>query len=1158
MFYLYHSNKLDVLKIILAHMLKSDPQQNPFASEKILVQSPGMAQWLKIELAKELSICANIEFPLPASFIWQTFVDVLGDVPKRSAFNKDAMAWHIMARLPHHIDKDEFSELAFYLSDDDPLKWYQLAYKIADIFDQYLVYRPHWIQAWQTGSLQYSEQQPWQAILWHDLAKTIIDSGQSHYHRANLYEHLIDALKQDDVKDKLPPRIFIFGVSALAPKYLEALQAISEHCDVHFFLNNPCQVYWGDILDAKWVSKMAGQQRKKLNLSSFVQTNDGAMLVDDSHSSMFDGQGRLLVGNPLLASMGKLGRDNLALMVDLQAQGIEAFVEHDVEHDNASLLSQMNNDILHLNDPTFIARNEQDLTNIDARKIIEADDHSIVIHSCHSPMREIEVLHDQLLAMFEADPNLTPKDIVVMMPDVNSYSPYIQAVFSMAKHRIDFSISDRSAQQENPILLSFFTLLRLPQSRFHSSELFSLLEVPAIMEKFELTPVDLDNLKMWIDESGIRHGLGGQKNANDANSWQFGLNRMFKGYCVLEEGGLEEGALEQGSDNEHGLWQQMLAYPESSGMAAEKLGQLATFIQLIEQYSELLASAKSFSQWQSIISRMLAAFYQPSEENDQQLLLIEQALVTWHEELTSADYQQDIAAEIIIEHLLSKLGQGQSGQRFLAGKLNFCTLMPMRSIPFKVVCILGMNDGAYPRTIAPIGFDLMSDDVQKGDRSRRDDDRYLFLEAVLSAQQKLYLSYCGRCIKDNSVRGPSVLVTELTDYLTQSYRLAPSSALDKVTTLEQCSEQLLAHLITEHALAPFSAQYFDQSNALFSYQTDWLAALNVAADEITPPNAFLSDALALNREHDVIDVTQLIRFFKQPCKYFLNQRLGVYFNDHEGELSDSEPFDPDGLVSYQIKNSLLASYLAGDASQTMNNLRAQGILPHGHFADIYLDQQTEPMQALANEVKPHLIEKLDDVEVDLQFNIDIEQSSRIFTLQGWLKQHVAPNVLIRVKSGKGNAKFFMECYLDYLCFNAVKSNDCTSGDLLMFCQDGQWRFAAMPAVQAQTHLQRLITLYLNGQRLPIPFFIQCAWDYINGCFDDKNLSIIMDEKVQAKSDKALQNRFDGGFMMTGEGEDPYIDRCFSGLPDEVKQQLKEYAIDILLPLRQQLEELGNE
>ncbi|NRA62002.1 MAG: exodeoxyribonuclease V subunit gamma [Psychrobium sp.] len=189
MFYLYHSNKLDVLKIILAHMLKSDPQQNPFASEKILVQSPGMAQWLKIELAKELSICANIEFPLPASFIWQTFVDVLGDVPKRSAFNKDAMAWHIMARLPHHIDKDEFSELASYLSDDDPLKWYQLAYKIADIFDQYLVYRPYWIQAWQSGSLQYSEQQPWQAILWHDLAKTIIDSGQSHYHRANLYEH---------------------------------------------------------------------------------------------------------------------------------------------------------------------------------------------------------------------------------------------------------------------------------------------------------------------------------------------------------------------------------------------------------------------------------------------------------------------------------------------------------------------------------------------------------------------------------------------------------------------------------------------------------------------------------------------------------------------------------------------------------------------------------------------------------------------------------------------------------------------------------------------------------------------------------------------------------------------------------------------------------
>ena len=1148
MFRLYHSNKLDVLKGILAHIVANDPLTNPFESEKILVQSPGMAQWLKLELAKEFSICANVDFPLPASFIWQTFVDILDDVPKRSAFNKDAMAWHIIKLLPTLIKRDEFSELADYLQYDEPLKLYQLAYKIADIFDQYLVYRPQWIEAWQQQDFTSCKDKPWQGILWHELYQVIVNSGQSHYHRANLYQHLIAALQQPDVKEKLPPRIFVFGISALPPNYLQALQMMSEHIDVHFFLNNPCELYWGDIVDAKWLAKLASKTHQKITLDTLNQSNLNALedipLTPEQYDTQrFNELGELTIANPLLASMGKLGRDNLALMQTLETQEIDAFVPSN----NNCLLDYINDDILTLEDRTFIANTLEESEQNNPRQIIRNNDESIVIHSCHSPMREVEVLRDEILAMLENDKTLTPKDIVVMMPDVNSYSPYIQAVFSHGHNYIDFSISDRSAAQENPILLSFMTLMSLSQSRKSASELFSLLEVPAVMEKFELTPKNIESLKLWIDESGIRQGLDEQD-----NSWLFGLNRMFKGYSQQENDPL--------SHKEQPLWQNILAYPESVGMSAQQLGQLSYFIELIARYSERLSGELLFSQWRELINELLADFYQPSLDNDLQLSVIERALEGLNEELTLADFNAPISREVLVEHLSSKLDTGNSSQRFLAGKLNFCTLMPMRSIPFKVVCVLGMNDGVYPRTIAPIGFDLMAGDHQKGDRSRRDDDRYLFLEAMLSAQQKLYLSYCGKSIKDNSERCPSVLINEIIDYVSLSYRLESDS--DK--TAQQCSDNIINKLIKQHPLTPFSSLYYNQTSPFYSYQRDWLGALAPA----TPSNDFFAQPLPLVIEHPVINVDMLTRFVKHPSQFFFNQRLGIYFSNNNTDLLDSEPFNPDGLASYDVKSRLLAAYLKDKEGESLNHIRAEGILPHAHFADLYLEQQTEQMAPLAAQVKPYFLKNQADIEINQTLTLDIPSFSDAaqdnFALQGWLKQHVSPNTLIRYKSGKANGKFFAECYIDYLCFCAqpttVDKTQDSPKQVLMFTQDGQWLFNAITAQQATDHLTRLGNHYLTGLCSPIPLLIDSGWRYIQARFDEKTCQLVDDEKTVAKALKAFKDRFDGGFMMSGEREDAYIARSlqnnnFDSLSLEVQNSMIDYAIEFLLPIRQLLEEI---
>jgi len=1155
-FRIYHSNKLDVLKGILTHLLKHDPLRNPFEREKILVQSPGMAQWLKMELAQELGVCANIEFPLPASFIWQTFVDVLDDVPKRSAFNKDAMAWQIITRLPNFLERDEFSELASYLMDDEPLKLYQLAYKIADIYDQYLVYRPHWIKAWQQGDVTYSEEQQWQAILWQDLAQGIVDSGQSHYHRANLYEHLIDALAHLDAAHrlKLPKRIFVFGVSALPPKYLEALQAIGQHCEVHFFLNNPCQVYWGDIVDQRWLSKLQGRKRQSIAQTMAIssinvtQTNEPLLPLDSE--SLFSEQGELIVGNPLLASMGKLGRDNQALMLELSAQEIEAFSPSDTDkYGQVSLLGAINDDILNLADSSFIGTNNQQLAQGYQRKGISEHDQSIAIHNCHSPMREIEVLHDQVLAMLAQDPSLTPKDIVVMMPDVNAYSPYIQAVFSSAKHRIDFSISDRSVKQENPVLLSFLTLLDLTNLRQTSNELFNLLEVPAIMAQFGLSPQSLKRVKLWIEQSGIRQGLGQEGHSQD-NSWQFGLNRMFKGYSQSEV-----------SDSASPiLWQDILAYEESSGLVADDLGQLALFIERIEHYKLLLTGSKPFEQWREILEQLLSDFYQESLETEQELRIINECLDTLAEQLVLADFSLDIASEVLFEHLSANLAAGQSSQRFLAGKLNFCTLMPMRSIPFKVVCVLGMNDGVYPRTIAPLGFDLMANDPQKGDRCRRDDDRYLFLEALLSAQQRFYISYCGHHIKDNSVRCPSVLVNELTEYISQSFRLEH----DVDSDLNQCSENILTHMTTVHPLVPFNEMYYKpNTHKLFSYQHDWISAVDIALTS----QQFFQAPLRLNDTGQPLELEQLKRFVKQPCQYFLNQRLGVYFGQYDTELTDSEPFEPDGLQSYLIKSNLLDSYLKGDSEHQIARLRAEGILPHGHFADLLLSDHTQTMTTLANDVKPYVTTPMDDIQINLlieptaddmpdELLAQMSDHSAV-QIQGWLKQRTSPNSLIRYKSGKANGKFFIDCYIDYLAFCATEHSQ-EPGAMFMITQDGQWRFSPFTPILARQHLSRLLASYLVGATTPLPFFIQSGWNYIAARFDNKSLELSNDEKLVAKADKALNDGIIGNDRVSGEGENPYNQRCFPNVLSESRDQLISNSIALLLPIFIHIEELSDE
>jgi len=1115
-FQVYHSNQLSLLKDLLVALMQQSPLENPFDNETILVQSPGMAQWLQLEIASSTGIAANIDFPLPASFIWQQFTHVLSDVPESSPFNKMSMTWFIMQLLPECLDDPDFSALQHYLADDDECrKRFQLSQKIADIFDQYLVYRPEWIDSWDETDLTeisawdsenpksmplWIEEQRWQAKLWKKLSDKIelsySQQGKA-YHRAGLYKAFLQQLESAETLNHLPKRIFVFGVSALPESYLQALLGLAKHCDVHFLLTNPCRYYWGDIVDPKLLAKRFALNRQKLMVSGgqIKNLDDSSWQKDERHREWAlseDEQSE--VGNPLLASMGKMGRDFLYQLYSLEQNEIDAFV--DINRD--SLLHHIQADILELQDSSQALS----LTAL-GRVVIEENDQSLSLHLSHSIMREVEVLHDNLLLMFNENSGLTPKDIIIMVPNIDQYAPYVQAVFRSVegKRYIPFTISDVSAQQENPILMSFLQLLNLNQSRYTREDILRLLEVPAILARFKLNQQDFVLLQKWINESGIRWGLNEQSSEQwdlpklSQNSWLFGLKRMLLGYAMGDD-----------------LFEGISPYDDVQGLQGELLGRFIDFIDMLITLESSLNSDYSATQWQQFTYQLIDDFYLEDDENSALFTLIREQVDNLVSGTEEAQFNDSISLFVLLEFLTDKLSTQSNSQRFLAGQVNFCTLMPMRSIPFKVVCLLGMNDGVYPRNIVPMGFDLMAGHRKRGDRSRREEDRYLFLEALLSAQEKLYISYIGRDINDNSEKMTSVLVSELLSYCLQSYVLA-ENLNDKSSV---ASKQLLAKISHEYPMQSFSDSYY--KDGIKTFNPVWWQALqadNINSNELLKP-------LPLAEPLIEVQLLHLKQFLKHPCKAFFNRRLDIYFELDDHEQDNDEPFVLDNLQQYHLKGQQFEVALEGRSlTELFEEIKATGELPLAEFAPLAFNRDLQAMADLADITAGYFVGETETVNVDLQFG---EKK-----LLGELSDH-CDNGLVRIKTGNIKGKEILTLWLEHLCYCITHGENLNS---TLLGQGGGIFFAEVPADFAYQRLTELIELYELGLQQPLPFFIQSAFawcTFVNLQQPDCFILDDLDFETRAEAQQAALDIFASarGF---NEGSDPYISRVYDNIED---------------------------
>ena len=1142
---LIESNRLEVLSQALAASL-SEPLSSPLTPEVIVVQSRGMQRWLSMELARISGICANVSWPFPNAFVLDMFSRILPGFTQPALFEKDALGLRIMDCLAGLLSQDGFSRIRDYLQGNSAgMKLYQFSAMMANIFDQYVIFRPELVLGWEEGArVSNGYPENWQAVLWKEIIK-----GVDANHRARLKQLFSRGLSQAD-RANLPERVSIFGISYLPAFHLDVLKGLSTLIDVSLYCLNPCREYWADIMPERRITRIAGK-------------------VPDTDL-------HLESRNDLLAGMGRLGRNFLDMVLDLDPEEMDLFAEGG----RSTMLAKVQDDILNLR-----------TTGDEGAEEVEPGDCSIQVHSCHSPMREVEVLLDTLLALFEESEaprsktsgiegsfnspspqsspakgeevkegdaqrrkisdiqgqnnppsprssptrgeegnvspspqsssprgeedkviieGLEPRDVLVMAPDIEAYAPFIRAVFDMAgddSRRIPYSISDRSFRRSSQLADALMAVLDLAGQRFEASLVMDLLDKEPVRARFGMDEEAVRKIHAWVTSANIRWGRDGKDKEEiglpgfEENTWGFGLKRLLLGYAMA--GGEEE------------LFDGIAPLTDMDPASAELLGSFVEFVHRLFSGVEGLRQERGLSEWSKVLLKIIDDLFAADEETLQELLQLKSAVRNLDKIARDAAFTGTVSIDVVRHHLAKAFGHAAEGAGFLERGVTFCSMLPMRSIPFKVICLMGMNHESFPRRDYASGLDLMAMHPRKGDRSRREDDLYLFLEALLSARDVLSISYVGQGIQDNAPIPPSVVVSTLLEYLDKSF----------VTEKGKASEGV----VVKHCLQAFNPRYFTPGTGLFSYSRDNARAAEALLSPQQEMEGNRSVLAEPGEEFKTIDVERFIRFFRNPVEYFLRNRLQAGLPEEAAVVEGREPFSLDGLRRYEVMQRLLHDRLkSSSTAQYKDLLRAEGVLPHGMPGEIVL-------QAMVHNIDTYIPFIRDIVGEQGIIKQDIAVSLDGFTITGMIDT-TADGGFLRFRPADIKASDLMRAWISHILLQVFRP-----GAVVQSRHMGKKRQALFaPVADPEAVLTGLLNVYWQGLSMPMHFFPETSYAYA------KALS-----KTSGSEDKALDaavNAWTGrdGFSQAEKDNGAYL-ICFKGA-SVLDAEFADLALKIFSPL----------
>ncbi|MGX5729521.1 exodeoxyribonuclease V subunit gamma [Pseudoxanthomonas beigongshangi] len=1033
-FRLYHSNSLDVLAGLLAAELRRPlPGQSLLAPEVVLIPQVAMRRWLQATLAAEHGVAANLEFLTPGEFVARALA---ANVPGEGEdLDAAGLRWRLYAALtdPALLARPALAALRGYLVAGDPVKPWALATELAGVFEKYQAWRRDWLLRWEAGA---DPEDP-QAVLWRHIAA----GGE---HRARRIQHYLDrfAGPASALPAGMPTRLFAFATLNISPDVLRVVATQARAGTLHFYLPTPTRSYWGDL-----------------------QTLGERLRAGDT-----DPFGEEMGENPLLQAWGAAGRDFMAVLGSYEVVHPTGEIAAYADPGTApaptraegglsdSLLRHMQQDLFH----------RRATPSGPPRAAIDRNDPSVQVHACHTRLREVQVLHDQLRALLDDrrfDPPLQPREIAVLAPDIDPYVPYLDAVFGGDGHgdALPWALADTSPLASEPLAEVFLRLLDLPVSRFGLDEILDLLASAPVAEAAGLDTDAIERLHGWLREAGARWGLDAAHRAasdapaDDAYTWQFALDRLLLGHASGTE------------DEIAGV----APWTELEGGALDALDTLIRLLRELARQRRDLGQPLPPAQWRERLLRLLDALLpeRPAAPRAQRALDRLRTLIDrFARDAEAAGYAGEVPAEVVRAYFADLLSQADTRAPLLTGGISVGRMVPMRLLPFRVICLLGMNDGEFPHRDPAAGLNRLTAELgtarrRHGDRSTREDDRYLFLQLFAAAQDVFYLSYQGADPRDGSVREPSVLISELLD-AAAAYHADPGAR---------------KALVVQHTLQPFAPAAFGGGDEprRFSYHAQWRPAADRAGGARHPPPPWLAQPLPAQdaTEKDAtgkdVPLDTLRRFFADPQGQFLAQRLGLRLPEPIETAEDVEPLvlPGGGLERAALQQAVIQALDEGRESGLRERLRARALLPSGALGE-------RQFEGLLAEIRPFAQARREWMggeairsgryEVDLD---GVHLHGRVDDLH--------PRGLVRLRASALNGNAALRWGLDWLLANAagarlplVQFHD--SGD-----GPGPHLLEALDESQARAALRQLFELHARGLREPLWFAPYTGWDLWN-------------------------------------------------------------------------------
>ncbi|MFZ2176347.1 MAG: exodeoxyribonuclease V subunit gamma, partial [Rhodococcus sp. (in: high G+C Gram-positive bacteria)] len=945
-------------------------------------------------------VAANIEFPSPARLVDYALAAATGLTADDDPWHQSRVLWALLEVIDRCLGEPWCAVLAKHLghgwSERDPEGYrsgrrYSTAAHLTDLFRSYGAQRPTMIVDWTAGRNTdgtggtLDEDLVWQAELWRRLRECIGDPSP-----AERLDTACARLREDPDLVDLPNRLSLFGPTRLATDQLSVLSALSANRDVHLWVPHPSPAMWSTLA---WRDPVAARA---------------------------DDQSALAVRHPLLSS---LARDVRELEARLGGLDIE-----DVYHGGApapdTVLGRLQSDI------------RDDRAPAQPNSSIRPDK-TVQVHACHGPARQVEVLRECLLHLFEDDPTLEPRDVLVMCPDVESYAPLIRAAFGQdvlghPGHRLRVRLADRALHQTNPVLAVVSALLDLADARVTASQVLDLAAAAPVRRKFRFGDDDLERIREWATESGARWGIGTRQRA------AFGLGDFPQNTFTTA---LDRILLGAAADESEGEWLALaLPLDDVDSNDIDLTGRLAEFIDRLDVSLRGLHGPQTVAAWSHALSRALDLLVDVSPGDSWQPIQARREL--------GAALENGGESVLQLADIRAMLGNRLAGRptraNFRTGELTVCTMVPMRSVPHRVVVLLGLDDEVFPRGVSVDGDDVLARNPLLGERDSRSEDRQLLLDAVMSASEKLLLFYTGADPVTGSTRPPAIPLSELLD------AVAATVGGDSV-----------GNVVTRHPLQPFDARNFSTARP-FSFDRAALAGARAAQRPPAAERAFLSGPLP-SADREAVDLADLVAFLVHPTQAFLRQRLGLRVPGEDEDIADALEVAPGPLTRWDLGQRMLVARLSGvDLADFRAAEWRRGTLPPYKLGENVLGGIEHAVEALVAAGSQVHVGRAETVDVD----VDLGSGRRLTGTVGG----VHGTVIARTTFSRLAAKHRLEAWAQLL---AVAASGCEGEWTAVTTGRGSysrptWRSTLTVPEDPLAQLIRLVELRDEGLDRPLP------------------------------------------------------------------------------------------